>query len=106
MERRNSWKALQELGLSELENADGSRFLLDHGRLVSSWGVDQPVPLRPVSPPNNETPPEVPPSVETGEEAQLIWAWIESSNPRIIEASGSLSLPSQRVVRLQVGSNR
>ena len=106
IERRHSWKALQELGLSEIEDADGSRFLLDHGRLVSSWGVDQPVPLRPVSPPDDETPPEVPPSVETGEEAQLIWAWIESSNPRIIEATGSLSLPSQPVVRLQVGSNR
>jgi DNA polymerase-3 subunit epsilon len=103
IERRHAWQALQGLGLCEVEDGNGSRFILDHGRLVASWSSDRPSPLRPVGVDDRSEWSEVPPSVEIGEETQVIWRWIESSDPRIIEASGSLALPREPVVRLTLG---
>ncbi|MGI9609391.1 MAG: DEDD exonuclease domain-containing protein [Acidimicrobiia bacterium] len=105
LERRNAWLSLQRLGYCEVEDAAGSRFLLDHGRLVATWGLGQNPPLRPAVF-ESHSHPEVAPSVEIGEEAQILWKWLESASPRIMEASGSLALPSRRVERLVVGSPR
>ena len=109
IQSRNAWQALQRLGLCEIEDSRGARFLVDHGRLVSSWGSDQPAPLTSSigagwpGPVGDTSTSEVPPSAEIGDEAQIIWRWIEASQPRIIEASGALALPREQVVRLQIG---
>lgn len=100
LERRRSWHSLTRLGLCEMEGDDGSRYLLDHGKLVSSWAAGTTPPLRPIPGPDADEPPEVPESVESAEEAELIWKWIAGNRIRLIEATGSLSLPSRPVVRL------
>ncbi len=100
LEKRMSWAALSRLGLCEMESDDGGHYLIDHGRLVSSWATGSSPPLRPAPDlPESESSP-VPESVEAAEEADLIWKWITTSRIRLIEATGSLSLPSRPVVRL------
>jgi hypothetical protein len=44
--------------------------------------------------------------VETAEEARLIWAWIQKTDIRIVEASGTLALPAEPVIRLERRSGR
>ena len=100
VEKRRSWAALTRLGLCEMESDDGGHYLLDHGRLVSSWSTGSTPPLRPAPELTKQNPTEVPESVEAGEEADLIWRWITTSRIRLLEATGSLSLPSRPVVRL------
>ena len=99
MMRRHAWQALQSLGLCELEAADGSRLLIDHGRLVSSWTAQQPAPLRPV-PANHSEAFDIPSRVETAEEAQLIWKWMTSNDFTLVEASGALALPKKPITLL------
>ncbi|MGH8952651.1 MAG: DEDD exonuclease domain-containing protein [Acidimicrobiia bacterium] len=100
VEKRRSWGALIRLGLCEMESDDGGHYLLDHGRLVSSWSTGSTPPLRPAPELTEQNPSEVPESVEAAEEADLIWRWITTSRIRLLEATGSLSLPSRPVVRL------
>jgi DNA polymerase-3 subunit epsilon len=100
LERRRAWASLCRLGLCEMESDDGGHYLLDHGKLVSSWATGSTPPLRPAPDLVETEPSEVPESVETAEEADLIWRWIATSRIRLIEATGSLSLPSRPVVRL------
>jgi hypothetical protein len=50
--------------------------------------------------------PEVPDSVESAEEARLIWAWMSKEQVRIIDATGTLALPAEPVSRLKPGSGR
>jgi DNA polymerase-3 subunit epsilon len=100
VERRRAWASLNRLGLCEMESNDGGHYLIDHGRLVSSWVAGSSPPLRPVSGPIEDQPTEVPDSVEAAEEADLIWRWISTNRIRLLESTGSLSLPSRPVVRL------
>jgi len=100
VEKRRSWGAMTRLGLCEMESDDGGHYLLDHGRLVSSWSAGSTPPLRPAPELTEQNPTEVPESVEAAEEADLIWRWITTSRIRLLEATGSLSLPSRPVVRL------
>ena len=100
VEKRRSWGAMTRLGLCEMESDDGGHYVLDHGRLVSSWSAGSTPPLRPAPELTEQNPTEVPESVEAAEEADLIWRWITTSRIRLLEATGSLSLPSRPVVRL------
>ncbi len=100
LEKRRSWASLFRLGLCEMESDDGGHYLLDHGRLVSSWATGFSPPLRPAPDLTATESSPVPESVEAAEEADLIWKWVTTSRIRLIEATGSLSLPSRPVVRL------
>jgi hypothetical protein len=100
-----AWVALGRLGVCEMESDDGSHVLVDHGRLVSTWGAGSSPPLRP-APDIEDGRFDVPDSVETAEEAQLIWRWIGSRSVRIVDATGTLALPARPVVRLGARSER
>jgi DNA polymerase-3 subunit epsilon len=100
LERRHSWRALSHLGLCELETNGGDHVLLDHGRLVSTWSAGSTPPLRPAPDPAGDAGFDVPESVEAAEEADAIWRWIGAGNLKMLEATGTLSLPSRPVMRL------
>jgi DNA polymerase-3 subunit epsilon len=106
IETARSWQALSALGVAELEGRDGSHVLLDHGRLVCSWSGGSSPPLRPAPDAVTGELPEVPDSVESAEEARLIWAWMSKEQVRIIDATGTLALPAEPVSRLKPGSGR
>jgi DNA polymerase-3 subunit epsilon len=101
IERRRSWRSLTDLGFCEIESRDGSRVLIDHGRLVSTWRLDRPPPLRPAPPVGEEQHRQVPDSCQTAEEADLIWRWLDNNEIRLIEATGFLALPRHQVRRLE-----
>jgi hypothetical protein len=100
LQRKRSWAALVGLGLCEIETNDGAHLVLDHGRLVSTWAAGTTPPLRPVPDPGRPDRLDVPESVEAAEEADLIWQWMTGSQFSLVEATGTLSLPSRPVVRL------
>jgi DNA polymerase-3 subunit epsilon len=106
IERRQAWIALDGLGFSEIEGEDGTHVLLDHGRLVSTWVSGSTPPLRPAPDLVETAGFDVPESVEAAEEANLIWKWIATTPIRLVDATGSLALPSRPVARLRTGSNR
>ncbi|MDX1468577.1 MAG: DEDD exonuclease domain-containing protein [Acidimicrobiia bacterium] len=93
--RRHEWRALQAAGMIEVEAADGSRTIIDHGILVGSptdhIGVLSSDP-QPVT--------QVPPSVQSAEEARVIWRWLTSEPVRIVDSTAGLSLPLRRAERL------
>jgi len=104
IERRQAWISLNDLGFSEIESEDGSHVLLDHGRLVSTWIAGSTPPLRPAPDVGESAGFDVPESVEAAEEANLIWRWITRTPVRLVDATGSLSLPRVPVARLGGGS--
>ena len=102
IEAKQCWNSLVRGGIWEAETDDGSFALIDHGRLLATWDSGQSPPLRPVV--VSDTPlPEVPPNVETAEETRLVWRWMERSELRLINSTGSLSVPA-RVARPLVSS--
>lgn len=100
IETRRCWVALHTLGVAEIVGDDGSHVVLDHGRLVCSWSDGSTPPLRPAPDSGGQQAANVPDSVETAEEARLIWTWMQKTPLRIVEASGTLSLPTEPVTRL------
>jgi DNA polymerase-3 subunit epsilon len=101
-----TWTALGGLGVCEMEGEDGSHVVVDHGRLVCTWRAGASPPLRPAPDVGNEEENSVPDSVETAEEARLIWNWMRSTPMRLIDATGTLALPARPVVRLAKRSER
>jgi DNA polymerase-3 subunit epsilon len=106
LETSRWWVALDGLGVAELEGDDGSHVVIDHGRLVCSWSEGSSPPLRPAPDQADRLDGSVPVSVENAEEARLIWTWMQKTPIRIVEASGTLALPAEPVVRLERGSDR
>lgn len=100
IETTRCWVALHTLGVAEIVGDDGSHVVLDHGRLVCSWSDGSTPPLRPAPDSGGQQAANVPDSVETAEEARLIWTWMQKTPLRIVEASGTLSLPTEPVTRL------
>ncbi|MFV1961180.1 MAG: DEDD exonuclease domain-containing protein [Acidimicrobiia bacterium] len=106
IERRHRWQALTGAGLFEVEDPQGRRIVIDHGALAET--------RRPGDPPGliarvervNPTVTEIPPSVQAGEEAEIIWRWLTGTSVRLIEATGRLAFPIRRVVRLDLPSRR
>jgi DNA polymerase III subunit epsilon len=101
LESRRTWCALHGLGFGEIEDADGSRALIDHGRLVSTWRPGGTPPLRPALAPPPTGGHGVADCVEAGEEAQIIWRWLNKPGIRIVEATGTLASPITPIVRLK-----
>jgi hypothetical protein len=89
-----------------MEGADGSHVVVDHGRLVCTWRAGSSPPLRPAPEVGDQPENDVPDSVETAEEARLIWNWIKSTPLRLLEATGTLALPARPVVHLGAKSGR
>jgi hypothetical protein len=106
LETSRWWVALDGLGVAEFEGDDGSHVVIDHGRLVCSWREGSSPPLRPAPDQADRLDGSVPVSVENAEEARLIWTWMQKTPIRIVEASGTLALPAEPVVRLERGSDR
>jgi DNA polymerase-3 subunit epsilon len=106
LEALRAWIALDGLGIAELEGDDGSHVVIDHGRLVCSWSAGTNPPLRPAPDQPDRVDASVPDSVENAEEARLIWTWMQKRSIRIVEASGTLALPAEQVVRLERRSDR
>jgi DNA polymerase III subunit epsilon len=96
LRRRRAWEALQRAGTVWLEDEHGDGAIVGDGRLLASWNQDGAPPLVAMAPPNAEGS-GVPESVPAAEEAHLIWRWMSRAGVRIIDASGSLSLPVRAV---------
>ena len=106
IETSRTWVALGGLGVCEMEGEDGSHVVVDHGRLVCTWRAGTSPPLRPAPDAGSDPENDVPDSVETAEEARLIWNWMKSTSMRLIDATGTLALPARPVVRLGIPSER
>lgn len=103
IERRHVWGALSGAGVFEAEDAEGNRVLVDHGLLVETRGPGDPPGLLAAPSSSVRDTPEVPADVRAAEEADLIWRWLARTPVRLIDATGTLALPVQPVVRLTVG---
>jgi DNA polymerase-3 subunit epsilon len=100
IDRRRSWRVLQEAGMLWAETSSGDGALIERGRLVAAWGGGEQPPL--LAPADLEDPaPQTPPTVSAAEEAQLVWRWLETNETRIIDSSGPLSLPAHPVSTLE-----
>ena len=106
IERKHRWQALTGAGFFEIEDAEGRRTVIDHGALVETRRPGDPPGLIARAPTVDPSITEVPPSVEAGEEAEIIWRWLTGTPVRLIESTGRLALPVRRVVRLDLPSRR
>lgn len=106
IERKHRWQALTGAGFFEIEDAEGRRTVIDHGALVETRRPGDPPGLIARAPTVDPSMTEVPPSVEAGEEAEIIWRWLTGTPVRLIESTGRLALPVRRVVRLDLPSRR
>ena len=100
LRRRWMWKALAGAGWVELEHADGTTVVIDHGMLVETRSPGQPPRLRVDVPVQGSSPP-VAPSVETAEEAAIIWRWLDTNPVRVIECTGVFAHPLARALALR-----
>ena len=100
LDRRRRWKALERAGAVWAEDAAGDGVFIDAGRLAAAWRRGDPTPLFRLDA-SPATPTQVPPTVALAEEAHLVWRWLDRSAVRIIDATGSLSLPSSRIPALE-----
>lgn len=99
LRKRWEWQALAGAGWMELEHADGTVAVIDHGTLVETRPPGEPPRLH-----NDLTEPVgvpvVAPTVGASEEASIIWRWLESNQIKLVECTGTLSYPLQKVERL------
>lgn len=99
LQRRQDWVCLAGAGWVELEHADGTTVIIDHGRLVETRPPHHPPRLRSgVDLPDDVG--RVAPSVEVAEEAAVIWRWLRSQPVKVLECTGTFAYPSTRIERL------
>lgn len=106
IERKHRWQALTGAGFFEIEDAEGRRTVIDHGALVETRRPGEPPGLIASARTVDASTTEVPPSVEAGEEAEIIWRWLTGTPVRLVESTGHLAFPVRRVVRLDLPSRR
>lgn len=106
LQGKHRWQALLEAGFLELEDDAGRVATIDHGSFVGTRSPGQRSPLRSSDVDAAGELPEVAPSVQAAEEAEIIWRWIDNHTVRIVEATGPLALPSRRARRLVAASGR
>ncbi|MCZ6456985.1 MAG: DEDD exonuclease domain-containing protein [Actinobacteria bacterium] len=106
IERKHRWQALTGAGFFEFEDAEGRRTIIDHGALVETRQPGEPPGLIASARTVDASTTEVPPSVEAGEEAEIIWRWLTGTPVRLVESTGQLAFPVRRVVRLNLPSRR
>ncbi len=100
LERRRRWNALERAGAIWAEDAGGDGAFIDAGRLAAAWRRPDPTPLFRLDA-ERAQPTQVPPSVALAEEAHLVWRWLDRSSVRIVDTTGSLSLPTIPVPKLE-----
>ncbi len=100
LQRSWQWRALAGAGWLELEHADGTVAVIDHGTLVETRPAHRP-PRLDHSPTVMTSMPSVPPSVELAEEVALVWRWLEANPVKLVECTGTLSYPLERARRLE-----
>ncbi len=102
LEAKASWTALTAAGLIRLEDRSGHLVTIDHGTFVDSFPPgEEREPATPYPETDRVATLEVPPDVQSAEEARIIWRWVESEPLKLLDCSGILALPVQRIVRLQ-----
>lgn len=94
LERRRAWQALNRAGLLWAETTGGEGALIERGRLSYAWLGDERPGFYPSAEQLDPDWPQVPPSVETAEEAHLVWQWLTRSGAILIDATQPLSLPA------------
>jgi hypothetical protein len=100
LERRRSWRSLAGAGGVRVEDRSGLVTTIDHGVFVDCRPPGDPEGLE--TSPGYE-PPEVPLTVEAAEEAALIWRWLMGNDGvRLIDSTGPLVMPRNRVARLHL----
>ncbi|MEA3503184.1 MAG: DEDD exonuclease domain-containing protein, partial [Actinomycetota bacterium] len=99
IERRRAWLALAAAGTLWAEDADGDGVVVGHGHLVASWNASTPLPLAAMDDPAEKIP-QAPVSVAAAEEAHLIWRWLNRDGVRLVQSTGTLTLPIQPVPTL------
>ncbi len=104
IERKHRWQALAEAGFLEIEDAQGRRTVIDHGALVETRQPGEPPGLIAQARAVDVSIPEVPPNVQAGEEAEIIWRWLNGNSIRLVDSTGQLCLPIRRAVRLSIPS--
>jgi DNA polymerase-3 subunit epsilon len=104
IERKHRWQALTEAGFLEIEDAQGRRTVIDHGTLVETRQPGDPPGLIAQARAADVSATEVPPNVQAGEEAEIIWRWLNGNSIRLVDSTGQLSLPIRRAVRLIIPS--
>lgn len=93
---RRIWQALAAAGVVWAQHDDGESVVIDHGRLLASWGAGEAAPLVPASPETFDIEP-TPPSVAAAEELWLLWKWLEQPGVTIVDASSPLVMPARPV---------
>jgi DNA polymerase-3 subunit epsilon len=101
LQRNWQWSSLASSGWMELEHRDGTTAVIDHGRLVETRPAGSAPRLR-AAVTDPRAVPMVAPSVETAEEAAIIWRWLERNEVKVVECSGVFAHPVRRVQRLKV----
>ncbi len=96
LERRRAWGALRRAGTVWLEDTAGDGAIVGEGRLLAAWNADGTPPLVAMVPPTDDGP-SVPVSIGAAEEAHLIWRWMTRPEVRIVDSTGTLSLPARPV---------
>ncbi|MEE8406686.1 MAG: DEDD exonuclease domain-containing protein [Acidimicrobiia bacterium] len=104
IERKYRWQALTEAGFLEVEDAQGRRTVIDHGVLVETRRPGDPPGLMAQARAVDVSATEVPPSCQAGEEAEIIWRWLNGNSIRLVDSTGQLCLPIRRAVRLTTPS--
>lgn len=93
---RSIWCALEQAGVVRLEDRRGRLITIDHGRFADDTGS-----LLPTGGAAGSVAASVPSDVAAAEEARLIWRWLESGELKLVECSGVLSQPIQRIVDIR-----
>ena len=96
IQRRQAWTALLDAGRIELEDVQGVRLVVDHGRFAGTMSVE----ALPVIVDPGAGHQQVPDSVQTAEEADLIWKWLSGGGLKLADASCNFALPLNRPKRL------
>lgn len=93
------WRALVDAGRIEMEDDAGETVLVDGGRYLASWRSGRDRPLVPA--PSDGPRPQTPPTNAVAAEARLIWSWMDRKGVRLVDATGSLSLPAGPITPLR-----
>ncbi len=93
---RSIWCALEQAGVMRLEDRSGRLITVDHGRFAADAGT-----LLDAGAAGSSMASSVPSDVGVAEEARLIWRSLESGDLKLVDCSGVLSQPIQRIVDLR-----
>lgn len=95
------WRSLARAGWIEVEQADGTVAVVDHGTLVETRpSTESAQLLHPVH--RVEEVSAVAPDVGASEEAAIVWRWLATNPVKLVECTGTFSYPAQQLERLGV----